>query len=532
MNNSIMRSPRSVRLFGAIVALAIAATACSDAYAAPYVPDPTFNSGQWVVDNAAGDYATRRGQKIVQGDNGDVVVAGIVPGVGEAVGHTKLALVRYSHAGVRQTWSNPGVRGTHDNQYVINRCLWDITHCGDDVDVKAMVRHGDKLFVLMETIGFVILNGNWVAVPEVDVQVFGMDGSWQDYRTVDWLYSANDGSRTVFGGGIGLYETGLDVTTTSLVYAGSAIISGHTRPRFATFTVIPNSSDPWPAVTPVMIPSSNAFCGPSSQCQLTGLALGGRASPTEPPRIYLSGSALMGFPARRDVIAMSIKPDGTLRTSFSGTGFYADGGIGLASRGQNVVVEPSPDTDAIYLLVDVTRECRSGTAIEKLLSNGQPVSAFGSFGTLAYGGSDEPNPSTCATASLIGWISKSYPTDLVYAQGQLGVSGLTSYGGCSGGPPCAEDTVDGEIAVIDSQTGALNSWHDYPYSDTPGSPRSRHSAFWGISAANDGTFSVAGDVRYVETEPVDRRGTQMFATLRVAPFSDVIFKNGFDLPNP
>jgi hypothetical protein len=59
---------------------AMAATPAEAVTPPPYVMDPTFNGGKYFLDayasSASGDYT---GKKLVRLDNGDVVVAGIVP---------------------------------------------------------------------------------------------------------------------------------------------------------------------------------------------------------------------------------------------------------------------------------------------------------------------------------------------------------------------------------------------------------------------------------------------------------------------
>jgi hypothetical protein len=521
------------------------------AQAEDYVPDPTWNHGLIGADNfAASGYDYRVGKKIVRLDDGSVIVAGVVPGVGSAAGHRKLGLVRYDAAGIRQTWSNPGTNGFFNGQYVITPCVSSLW-CGDVKDVKDVYRFGSRIFVLADTEDFRLESGGgnpplpvWVARPSVDVFVFGTDGALQSYGVMDSDAYAGDGSRTVTGGGIALYDNGSFPTVTSLVYAGTGIVDGVYRPRFARFRV--EGDGTLTSEVDAMEPAFGSYCGPGDLCQFNGIALGGRTTLTSAPRIYIAGSrwhagpppGTIGWDAGWDAFAASLNSSGTPRTGFGSNGLYTTESLAVSSQsgGQKLVVDGGFGTisqDEIFVLADVELPCRNGIAVLKLGQNGSSVPTFGINGHVRYGGSDQASPTSCN----LGWLQQSiradYPTDIVLSNGKLGVSGLNVYGPgvlCPVGQTCPEDNVDGEVAVIDAATGTLESWRGYAYADTAGAARSRHSGFWGIAANGDDTFSVAGDVRYFNqaSVPADQRGRQMAATLRVAPRGDVIFRNGFD----
>ncbi|MEO7432644.1 MAG: hypothetical protein ABIR62_11610 [Dokdonella sp.] len=548
MGVSIAARTSKVRAVGVFIALFAAGAACTTASAESYVPDPTWNNGQMYVDNfASSGFDYRRGQKVAEGDNGDVITAGVVPGIGAAAGHTKLGLVRYNHAGVRQTWSNAGANGSNSNQYVITPCNSD-AWCGDVKDVKGIYRFGSRIYVLADTEGFNLRPiGNppvpqRFAVSAVEILVFGLDGSFHGTTTVDSEAYANDGSRSVYGGGIAVFDNLSFPPVTTLVYAGTGITEVY-RPRYARFNV--ESSGALTALTAAMEPAFGGLCAPGDYCQFTGIATGGRIGTANPPRIYISGlrwhpgpgAGQIGWAAGWDLFVASVNSSGTARTNFATNGLYTTEGIGSQSAGQKIAVRSSfgvNGNDEIFVVGDVELACRNGIALIKLNQDGTPANTFGNNGKVMYGGSDQTNLAMCN----LGWLNRSirsdFPTDIVYANDALGVAGLNIYGPgvvCVSGQPCPEDNVDGEVAVIDANTGAINSWRGYAYSDTVGGPRTRHSGFFGISTTGDGTFSVAGDVRYLQSAPADRAGKQVFATLRVAPLSDVIFKYGFEL-NP
>jgi len=540
--------PLRTRLTGCCAFLLLAAAPA--AFADPYVPDPGYNNGQIGADNFAGGYDYRRGQKLVRLDTGDIVVAGVVPGVGSAAGSNEIGLVRYNGAGARQTWSNPGTNGVYSGQYVITPCDGSgsgssAKPCSNVVDVKGIYRYGERIFVLADIDGsqLSLHPGNpplpyWKGVPMTSVYVFGTDGSFKGATTMDADDYAGDGSRTVYGGGIALYDNMSLPTTVSLVYAGSGIVNGVYRPRFARFTVASDST--MTAQTNVVEPAFGTWCD-NDPCQFNGVALGGRATTTAPPRIYVAGArwhpgpgaGQIGWDAGWDAFAASVNSDGTPRTAFAGSGLYTTEGIGSQSGGQKIAVDPGFLTtdDEVFLMANVEQVCKDGIAVLKVTEAGATATTFGLGGKVVYGGSGQANTANCNLGWGVGTIRADYPTDIVYSNGKLGVAGLNVYRTpplCVLGEPCHEDDVDGELAVIDAATGAIESWRGYAFSETPGGARSRHSGFWGIAANGDDTFSVAGDVRYFNSAPADRAGKQMFATLRLKAQGDVIFKNGFD----
>lgn len=533
---SILLRALRPRALGRWAALAVVLAMPMASHAEEYIPDPTWNNGLIGADNFAGtDYNYRRGQKLVRLDNGDIIVAGIVPPVSGDPQGNAIGLARYNSAGVRQAWSNPGANGHFNNQYVVYPCGGDRS-CQD---VKDIVRFGDRLYVLVDRKN-VLVHLAWEDTYFVDVFVFGTDGSQQSSQRIDHALSAGDGSyRTVYGGGIAAYDNMALPTVTSLVYAGTRIEDGIPRPAFSRYTV--DSNGELSPQIELAAPNPGNNCSAEMHCELTGVALGGRSG-TAPPRIYLSGSrwhpgpppGTIGWEAGWDYFVMNVTSNGTPGSNLY-DGWVSTEGIGNQSGGRGIAVKPGFLTsgDEIFLMVNVLQSCKDGIAVIKHEQNGAFAAGFGSAGRVRYGGSDETNTTSCN----LGWRQQSiradYPTDIVYSNGKLGVAGLNIYGPgvlCPVGEPCPEDNVDSEVAVIDSTTGAIESWRGYAYADTSGGARSRHSGFWGIVANGDDTFSLAGDVRYFNRDsvPADQRGKQMFATLRVAPRGDVIFANGFD----
>src|SRR5690606_25216515 len=105
---------------------------------------------------------------------------------------------------------------------------------------------------------------------------------------------------------------------------------------------------------------------------------------------------------------------------------------------------------------------------------------------------------------------------------------------------CPEDVVDGFAAVLNANDGTMispNSTADlpepvyYPYRFTPSGPRERHSGFKGIVGSGNGSFTVAGDMRFptpYEIHP-SLGGKRRFTSLRIIEQTD-LFSNGFESP--
>ena len=538
MNPTIVARLRRARTLRGLAVLAIAAIAPGFTRAEPYVADPGFNNGRFYTDAFAGAPDFRAGKKIVKADNGDVIVAGIVPPVSGDAANGAIGLVRYDATGVRRPWSNAGDNGHFDDQYVVYPCP-GTSRCRDVKDLKLF---GSRLYVLVDS-------DRWrlTAQPPFglrfygygsDVFVFGTDGSYQNATAIDGEPAADpDDFRTVAGGGIALYDNMAFPTVTSLVYAGTGFTdgAGPHRPRFGKFTVDGDGS--LTTDTAIMEPNPGNQCPASAPCELLDVALGGRSG-TSPPRIYLSGSkwhpgpppGTIGWDAGWDYFVMNVNSSGTPGSNLY-DGWVSTEGIGSESGGRGIAVKPGflSGSDEIFVMANVVQRCKGGIAVIKHGQDGTFATDFGSAGRVRYGGSDEGDGQVCDPNYMVGAIRADWPTDIAYADGKIGVVGLNIYGaGRCDEDPCPEDNVDGELAVIDATNGAIESWRGYAYSDTPGGARSRHNGFWGVVASADGTFTATGDVRRFESAPAGQRYTQEYATLRLAAQGDRIFANGFD----
>lgn len=536
MPNHPLRSIASARHVRVLLAALVALAAClaAPAGAQTWLPDPGYNNGLVGPDAFAGSFSRNyHGRKLAMQD-GNTIVAGIVPALSGDLG--ALGLVRYDANGTRLAWSNPGTNGHYGNQYVVlpNGTFNRIT------DVRDISVFGSRIFVLVETERYV-LSADPINNPGiffngygVDVVVFGTDGSFKAASVVDTDNSDIE-NRTAWGSGIVLYDNGQIPTVTTLMYAGRKKIGDVERPAIRRFTV--EASGSLTAAYAIQHPTFGSECPAGTHCSVFGIALGGRTTFTSPPRIYLVGSRFVvcsGICYRGwQTIVMRIDSNAQPVDSFSGDGLnfvqHARG-----SRGRAIVVDGGfgalGGEDEIYIASEVDRDCAMGVQVAKYGQDGADVLEFGDFMGTRYGGSDLGSPQ-CALQHQLGSVRDSYPTGIALSGDVVAVSGYAVGGSgllCQPGQTCAEDRVDGEAGVLRMSDGALLSHQRYPFTATRGGPRQRHSAYGDIAGAGDGEFMLAGEVRYVETEsdPNLRSKTQ-FATVRIEP-SPLLFSNGFE----
>ncbi|MBB5206880.1 hypothetical protein [Chiayiivirga flava] len=520
-------------LRAAFILVLLVASLAPTAQAATWVPDPAFHDGLIGADAFAGS-STRDyfGQKLVLKD-GDVIAAGVVPALSGDLG--ALGLVRYDSAGVRQPWSNPGANGHYGNQYVVlpNGSFNRIT------GVRDLIAFGSRLFVLVETERYVL--GNPLENPGihfhgygVDVVVFGTDGSFKSATEMDFD-NEDPEARTVWAGGIAAYDNGQFPAVVSLVYAGRKKIDGVERPAVRRFTV--ESGGTLTSAYAVQHPTFGSNCSATTHCSVFGIALGGRSTFTTPPRIYLVGSRFSDCTGicyhGWQTTVMRVDSNAQPVTSFgsNGLGYVQFQG---GSRGRAIAVSGSIGVlgeDAIYVASEVDLSCAMGIGVSKFSAEGYTVAAFGNtYGGTRYAGSTAAG-STCSLQNQLGNVRDSFPTGIALNGDTVAVSSYAVGGPgvlCPVGQPCPEDRFDGEAGVIATADGALLSHQRYPFTDSPGGARTRHSAFHDIAAGDGGSFSLVGGVRYLETDATAaQRGRTQFGTLRIVP-SPLLFRDGFE----
>ncbi len=504
------------------VLAALLALAGGSALAQDYAADPTFNGGNYFVDAFSGS-ATRsyRARSLVRLGNGDVIVAGLVPRRDSSGGDSAaLGLVRYNSAGARQTWANPGAYGAFGNQYVIYDPASLAPRPIDDV--KDIVAIGNRVFVLVETQRYALRNqppfGAFFVGHAVDVLVFGVDGSYQAAATM--MDDANVDARNVYGGGIAVYSNLQLPEAFSLVYGGTSVENGIQRAAFRRYTV---GSTDLTDVTGVVYPNPSNYCSAPQRCEITGIALGGRSTGSSVPRIYLGGSH---FVANWDFMAMRVSASGVPATDFGTGGVRQVGfnisGDNLNDGGRAIVVKAGGlvggNSDEVYIAGDVSVRCGDGVGVVKLLADGNPDTTWGpgDLGRAYFGSAQVPADQPCFLPA-----TNRFAHGLALQDGNVALVGQTNRGSIIVG---GEAQVDSYFAVLDSD-GYVAFDAEFPYREA--GTRARHSGLWDVDAAGSGAFTTTGDVRFYASASGGTAGNMQYATLRLAPRTDLIFANGF-----
>lgn len=495
--------------------------------AAPYLPDPSFNGGLYKLDHfSALNSDSSLGKKIARLTNGDVIVAGLAPahsGTGRLP--INLGLVRYNSVGNRVAWTNPGAYGWNSNYGIVYPNSDDPANLNaikDVLDIKVVL---DRIYVLVDRR---FQGGN-----DIDsyIYVFGTDGAF--VTTMCVVCSG----LSEYSGGMD-FRSSLTFPETITVGVTASTFNGVWRPTFRSGTLNANGSITF---NPVVFPNPGNYCPTNRGCILRSIALGGRNGNGAATKFYLAGTRQSNIPDNNawDFLVMAVNFDGSPVTSFGGSGVttvaFDDGGDNYDDA-NSINASTSfgfPSSDSIYVTGFVNRECRDGMGIAKLkdtggldLAFGDPVPPFAHGGTMIVGGA-AGDFGSCSAQFLNG--HSDYAQSSALANGKLAIAGFTEYGPgtfCIPGNPCAEDRVDGELTVIDTEHGAIDSFRSYPFTSTVNGSRTRHSGFWGIAYNGDGSFTATGVVRYFQSAAGQPAGAEQFGTLRLS--SDRIFANGFD----
>ena len=502
----------------ACAAIATAIMHCVPAVAAaplPYAVDPTFNGGRYYVDAFASsanlDYV---GKKIVKLDNGDVVVAGIVPDLrGGNVG--SLGLVRYNAAGQRVAWSHPGDVGFDGNQYVVFNTNGLVPHGYDDV--KAIKMFDDRLFVLVETEDSGLNNTFPISYSfrgyAADVIVFGLDGAYLGQTEVGFADASSGDARTFFAGGIAVYNNNITVlhSPNSLVFGGYRVDNGISKPVFHRFVV--NDDSTFTEQTALVSVDPSGGC--ASGCEVNDLALGNRPTLTSPPRIYLGGSHLYSN-KNWDFAAMRVSTNGVPDHTFGISGLAVQpfnlAGGSLEDHGRQVVVVPGT-ADQIYVGGDVSVNCGDGVGIVKFTSTGGQDTTFGpgSLGRLTFGG-NYSSSSICVIPRTDNRFHAFAVDGAAIALVGERDSGSIFIGSGS------QTSADSTFAQFDTGGASVPDFFKVPFTDVAGQSRTRDSGLWGVVPTGNGSFTASGLVD---------NGHAQFATLRFARLVDEIFSNRF-----
>lgn len=498
-----------------------------------YIADRTFNGGLYFADAFAGspsrDYL---GQKIIRLENGDVIVAGVVPASGGGTNLLNLGLVRYNAAGVRVAWTNPGAFGVFGNQYVVFPNTNDPLAFEQVVNVLDMKRLGNRIFLLTDK-----------KYPGSDgdsrVLVFGTDGSYLAQTTVFGT------TLDEYAGGLLVYEESPE--SVRIMVVGSTF-NAVWRPTFRSGIVAANGTI---VFAPIVYPNPANYCPTNRGCILRSIAAGGALQAGPPTRFYLAGSRQSAIPdnGNWDYLVMSVRENGGPNVDFNASGVQTvafDRGRDNYDDARSIVVRPDfysgvvNGHDDIYVVGNVNQACRAGIGIAKVKQYGELDPQFGDelspggarSGLLVVGGSSALGGTNCfaretevgADAALSG---SGFGTLDGYLTGKLAVAGYLSIdnaAGCSGN--CAEDRYEAVLYVFKSLDGTQLSANYYPFASVPGGINStRHTALFGLTASGDFTFTATGSARFFQTAIGQPQGKNQYVTMRFR--NNTIFRDSF-----
>lgn len=516
----------------ALCALAALATPAFADPVPPFRPDAAFNGGAYFVDAFSGSFDQNyRAKKLALLDNGDVIVAGLVPHLkgGNSGG---LGLVRYDSAGQRVTWANPGDWGFDGNQYVVYDPNALTPH--PIQDVKDLRVFGNYLFVLVDADEYRFDTQHFQSYFDgyaSDVLVFTLDGQFVGDAEIAFN-SANAGDpRNFLGGGIAVFSNGFTFPgTTSLVFGGTSVEAGVARPVFRRYSVASDGS--LSADFALMYPNPGNYCPNYRGCTITSVAVGGRSTATSPPRIYLGGARLHDLGTSNwNFMVMSLSTDGSPNTSFNQAGIQ-DAGFDLNGSDDNdavtaMAVVPAGvqvgasnlNQEQVYLVGNVAVPCHVATGIVKLLGDGTFDDGFG-FSGLEYDQANYVAPGT--DCQSLASVSDLFPNAAGYMNGTLAIVG---YRNTRSALTASEPADDAEVTFLDAASGGIVSYNIYPYPNADG--RTRHSGLWGVAMNDNVTLTAVGDVRYTDTAAASLQGKMQYATLRI---TDHIFRDRFGGP--
>lgn len=492
-----------------------------NAAAGDYIPDPSWHyGGLHAPDGFEFEAKDYNGQKLVQLGNGDVVIAGEIPkpfGSSFPDTYLSLGLVRRNAAGHNVSWTNPGPYGNSGNHYIILPPLVSGATTLYLQQVKDLIVYDGLLYVLADT-------RTSTGFRQVNIYVFGTDGSYKGTTAVDNTFSD---TRERWGSALAAYTINPSVfpSTTALLYIGRRQAGDVENIVFRRYNV--TNAGVMTAQTDAIRPAIPS-CPASRHCSAYDIELGGRTglALSSPPRVHIAGSVL--YSGTWYSYVTDIDPvDGN---ATGGDRFY----YGPAdSRGRALAVgrnNGDAARDDLYLVAEIDRVCRDG-AVVSAFSDGALTRKW----TRHIGGSTAT--SLCQTLNPRTVV----PRATALQGDRLAIAGMGYYTPlCLTPGACPEDVVDGFAAVLNANDGTLispDSTADlpapiyYPYRSTPSGPRERHSGFKGIVGTGNGSFTVAGDVRYPDPyeTPPSLSGKRRFTSLRIIEQTD-LFSNGFESP--
>ena len=333
-----------------------------------------------------------------------------------------IGLVRYSAAGLRGTWANPGSGGRNANQYVLYPAVPTNLRFQYLRDVKVRGNLIDVLVDVPESDGVVR-----AGYRNVQIVTFRDDGSWLGSRIVfgSWgLLNYSDDNQDFYGGQM------VQMSSTRMIVVATAYGSTGSRIAATRMKILADGSlaedGAWgqsyaeAGRVEYYLPFNP--CG-TSQCEITASYAfkpvnGGVFNQDD---FYVTGSLRVAggdwdvITARISSVSGTVQPEfngGWVRTAFDQTNSNKND----LSAGLYVY------QDEVYVAAQVARKCNNGIGVARINgATGGYIAAFGSGGKAVFGG--QGNDAICFTNGTLAAV----PSNISATGGRIGIVGYEYY---------------------------------------------------------------------------------------------------------
>lgn len=451
-----------------------------------YVPAPSFNHGYFYLDHFAGpNSADEVGAVTAQMDNGDTVVAGLVPQFGgtalcsNGTSACSIGLVRYNAQGVRVAWTNPGAYGHNVNNYVIYPGGGFGYQYIRDIKIK-----NGEIYVMVDA-GY-----NAGGANDVQIVAFDSDGSplIQGLRVVFGYANGSGDSEDFYGAQMAIISDDYMIVTATTYDSVGPYISAnrlHIEPNHS-LTQDPTWGSGYGGGTVnrlIRYYAPDGLCI-TSPCAATASYAVNTVAGTLTDDFYVGGS--VNFSGNDwDVVTLKISSqNGELKTEFGGgwvvTRFDAPNSTKKDISGGLYVY-----LNDVYVGAQVAQKCNDGIGLAKLNgATGGDIAAFGGNGQILFGGQgDDP------ICYINGGVS--LPTAMSATGGRIGIAGYQGYRDIQN-----HYHVDPMLAVVNAVNGQVLDFDAHPLTRSDGT-RYGDAVLYGIYGGPNATspFIVSGNGR-------------------------------------
>ncbi len=479
------------------------------------VMDKRYSNGFWSPDRFAGSHLDDfRGRKVLRLDNGDVVVAGMVPpylGGNPANGLWNIGLVRYNASGQRVSWGGDSAFHFFNGQYVV----WPNSATPSHRQVSDITLLNDRILVLVEHEDTSV--DSWVVA-------FDLDGNYVSHG-----FALDSSNRDETPAGMAVYSQALPAGGVShkVVVVGTAAQSATvSTPVYARMTLHPDGTltrdtDIGNQDGYVYIPVSSQFCEGSQACRAQASSVTVVRNPALPdwtPRRVFIGGSVMGF-GSWDYLAVGISDHGE---PIPGFGFNGVVVIPIDQGGSNndmarsieasMRLLPNDLTEtSVFLTGEVAMADQTNKAIVKLRGSGLLDNTFAMGGRLI-------GHLTCGTAPCTG-NPRILIGDTLLDGSSLMIASTFAWD--AGHPSCQTygACVIPEVTELSTTSGWILAHGQLPQF-RPDFSNYGDAAVYGIAAAGSGRYVLAGDGREAST------GNRLWY-ITAGVVHDQVFQDGF-----